>query len=101
MLGYESWSWSNIKISYSLRRDVEYFEGEKLFKAILMLVDVNHDQVVDLEEFSAVYPVATSTFFNSLDLNNNKKLEIHEFKQMFLQADGNFLKERHILKINT
>jgi len=75
--------------SYSADTDMKAeVEGEKLFKEILILVDVNHDQVVDLEEFSAVYPVATSTFFNSLDLNNNKTLEIHEFKQMFLQADG-------------
>lgn len=75
--------------SYAADTDMKNeVEGEKLFRDVCTLVDRNHDKTIQLEEFSSIYPIATSTFFNSLDLNDNRVLELQEFKKMFLLADG-------------
>merc|ERR1719433_1712183 len=62
--------------------------SEQLLKDVCMLVDKNHDNTVDFAEFKTVYPISTSTFFNQLDSNANDTLELSEFRQWFVLADG-------------
>ena len=75
-------------------RKVYAFEFESHFEGLCALMDKNHNDTLDIKEFSEIYPVASDFFFKQLDANQDQKLQKSELRQMFVLADGSMDVER-------
>merc|ERR1719461_1250132 len=64
------------------------------FEGLCALMDKNHNDTLDIKEFSEIYPVASDFFFKQLDSNQDNKLSKDELRQMFVLADGSMDVER-------
>jgi len=64
------------------------------FDGLCTMMDKDHNDTLDFQEFEQIYPTATQIFFNALDTNGDKKLQKSELRASFVLADGSMDVER-------
>merc|ERR1711953_1110251 len=58
------------------------------FDGLCNMMDKDHNDTLDFQEFEQIYPTATQIFFNALDTNGDNKLQKSELRASFVLADG-------------